>query len=618
MSISMNIVELIESNPVTKLTGNYQGKLIAKVKTCFSDYEQQMFVASFYCYLNYNSKTDFVIDLDDVWQWLGFSQKFNAKRLLESLFVKNKDYTVLLTKVSEQTFANFAPPDGGAKKDARGGHNKEIFMLNVETFKKLCLKTGTKKADEIHDYFIKLEELLNETLQEESVELKQQLEKANETVLQLEETNKKDKALEREQVLLKQYNSAGAIFYIMKIKSFEDGRYIVKVGESRAGVVARYAEHKSKYGECLLLDCFRVNRSKDFESFIKHHTSVAPSKVTDLPGHEREQELFLIGKHLSYKMLLTLVEKNIRQYDDHNLEHEKLQIEKLQLEFNILKLKNECVNSPPITSNVNNDVLQEILQINKMLLMKVDGLTETVENLEKIVSANDKYQVKTVTGFGEPLVTLGPRLQCINPDTLQLVKVYESVSECMNLDSKIKRPSINNAVTENTIYNGFRWLLVERHMNPNVIIHIEPTVPVIVKNTGYIAKLNAMKTEILNVYLDRKTACLENGYLISGLDRAFKNENLTNGNYYVLYETCSEELQSDFVGAKNGGSEPMLFKSGVGQYNEAQQLVKEFACKYDCIRTLKMSDKTLEKALTTNVLYNSHYFKLLDSRVKCF
>ena len=43
-----------------------------------------------------------------------------------------------------------------------GGHNKETFMLNVETFKKFCLKAGTKKADEIHDYYIKLEELLQE------------------------------------------------------------------------------------------------------------------------------------------------------------------------------------------------------------------------------------------------------------------------------------------------------------------------------------------------------------------------------------------------------------------------------------------------------------------------
>jgi phage anti-repressor protein len=42
----------------------------------------------------------------------------------------------------------------------KGGHNKETFMLNIKTFKKYCLKAGTKKADEIHEYYIKLEETL--------------------------------------------------------------------------------------------------------------------------------------------------------------------------------------------------------------------------------------------------------------------------------------------------------------------------------------------------------------------------------------------------------------------------------------------------------------------------
>ena len=37
------------------------------------------------------------------------------------------------------------------------------------------VKAGTKKADEIHDYFIKLENIFQEVLLEESEELKKQL-----------------------------------------------------------------------------------------------------------------------------------------------------------------------------------------------------------------------------------------------------------------------------------------------------------------------------------------------------------------------------------------------------------------------------------------------------------
>jgi hypothetical protein len=43
----------------------------------------------------------------------------------------------------------------------KGGHNKEIIMLTIKAFKSFCLKAGTKKANEVHDYFMKLEEILH-------------------------------------------------------------------------------------------------------------------------------------------------------------------------------------------------------------------------------------------------------------------------------------------------------------------------------------------------------------------------------------------------------------------------------------------------------------------------
>ena len=65
---SLNIVELIEKNPITKLSGVYNNKLLTQIKERFTETQQQLFVASFYCYLNYQ-KTDFVIDLDNIWEW---------------------------------------------------------------------------------------------------------------------------------------------------------------------------------------------------------------------------------------------------------------------------------------------------------------------------------------------------------------------------------------------------------------------------------------------------------------------------------------------------------------------------------------------------------------------
>ena len=591
--MNIDIVNLIESNPITKLNGNYQSKLIEKVQKNFNNYEQQIFLASFYCYLKHDNKNDYVIDLDNVWQWLGFSQKIKAKQMLEKNFTIDKDYKLLLYQQVKQS------------SNTKGGHNKETFMLNIETFKKYCLKAGTKKADEIHDYYIKLENVLQEIIKEESDELKQQLIQQQTDFQQIEYIKKqeyetkleKQKIMEREKILLNEYATIGAIFYIIKIKSFDNGQYIVKVGESRKGIIDRYKEHKSKYEECLLLDCFTVNKSKDFETFIKEHEHIRCNKVNDLLGHESELELFLIGKNLSYNTLLNIVNNNLKYFNNNDTNKLELEIEQLKL---LLQVKN---------TNNDNLLVQDLVKTVKQLSSKMDNL----ENINKdILVKLNSMQTKTTTNFDQPLITLGPRLQKINSETMTIIKVYESVAECLKeYNFKVKRPSIDKAVVENTIYNGFRWSFVDRNLDPNILYNILPTKQTKIQNLGYIAKLNKEKTEIMNVYIDRKTAALQNNYLSSSaLDNPVKNMTLTKGYYYILYDKCPEELITQF---EDKYGEPILYKDGIGQYTHENILIKKFICKYDCIKQLKISDKTLRKALDNNSLYNNYYFKCIGS-----
>jgi hypothetical protein len=584
--MSVDIVNLIENNPITKFSGDYQSKLVEKVKNNFTNYEQQMFLSSFYCYLKYDSKNDYVIDLDNVWKWLDFSQKDAAKRVIEKNFLINKDYKI------------FAPQVGGAKKDTRGGHNKEVIMLNVETFKKFCLKAGTKKADEIHDYFIKLENIMFEITKEEGDELKQQVLTLENKNKKMEEKIIKQKELDNEKFLLKEYATIGSIVYIIKVKTFENGQYIIKLGESRRGVKDRYNEHKSKFEECLLLNCFEVDKSNEFETFLHTHQNIHPNNVTNLKGHESEKELFLIGSTLTYQTLLKIIDDNINNY--------KYKVRELLLEIENLKLK-----LPIEVINNDNELLKELVNNNKLLTNKVCSLETSIQ---LILNKLNSQETKIVTGFNQQLPHLGPRLQKINPETIQLIKVYESVTEAMNENKNIKRPSIAKAVEENTIYCGFRWQLVERNLEPNIIHSLEPTKETKVQNLGYIAKLNIDKTQILNIYLDRKTAAQQNGFeSSSALDNPVKNGTIVNNQYYTLYDKCEADLINNFE-AEYG--KPLLYKNGIGQYDLDNNLVNEFACKYDCIRELKMSDKTLAKALDKNVQYNGFYYKSIGNKLK--
>jgi hypothetical protein len=44
-------------------------------------------------------------------------------------------------------------------------------------------------------------------------------------------------------------------------------------------------------------------------------------------------------------------------------------------------------------------------------------------------------------------------------------------------------------------------------------------------------------------------------------------------------------------------------------------LSKEFVCKYDCIKSVSISDKTLAKALDKNILYQGYFYKSLGSKI---
>ena len=596
-----NIVNVIEKNPIGKLNNINNNKLITKIKENFTNDEQKLYLSSFYSYLNYDEHNDFVISIDDIWKWLGFSQKDACKRTLLKHFKKEENFKIIID-------------NDKLKNKGRGGHNKEIILLNIYSFKLLCLLSETDKGKDIHKYYVKLENILHQIIKEESEEFKNQILIQVNQIKQLQnDKNKlsKEKELEKHNILLREFGSAGSLVYIVKIKTYENKNYVVKIGESRKGIDDRYDEHKISYDECIILDCFLVKRSKDFESFIHNHELIKPNRKTDLKGHENEKELFLIGEGLTYDILLNVIKKNIKQFDDYNQE---IEIDKLKMEKEVSTIQSNNIKALLELNLSNGNFISELMNSNKLLLNKIENLEKSNK---EIIEKLNSLQNKNTTNFNEPLKTLGPKLQQINPETLKLVKVFDSISECIKSNSKIKRSSISKAVKENTIYQGFRWCLVDRELDANILHNIQPTKNTKIQNTGYVAKLNKEKTEILNIYLDRKVASLSNGYQShSALDNPVKKFSLTNGYYYCIYDSCSEELKKKFI--EKNKSEPILYKNGIGQYDLTNLLVKEFVSKFDCERTLRISDRTMNKTLDKNISYNNFYYKRLPEKIKCF
>ena len=103
---TLNIVELIETNPICKLSSECNNKLLTKITEKFTNFEQQMFISSFYCYLNYDKTVDFVFE-DSVHtiETLTHALPFWWERLAIGGILAGHDYTMQEVKTSVDTFS---------------------------------------------------------------------------------------------------------------------------------------------------------------------------------------------------------------------------------------------------------------------------------------------------------------------------------------------------------------------------------------------------------------------------------------------------------------------------------------------------------------------------------
>ena len=129
---------------------------------------------------------------------------------------------------------------------------KQVTFLTEKGLYKVLFKSRKPIAEKFQNWVC---EVIKEIRLNGVYDLQKQLlqvedQKTKEYELKLE----KQKVLEREKILFKEYATIGSIVYIIKVKTFENKQYIIKLGESRRGVKDRYNEHKSKYEECLFLD----------------------------------------------------------------------------------------------------------------------------------------------------------------------------------------------------------------------------------------------------------------------------------------------------------------------------------------------------------------------------
>jgi hypothetical protein len=388
-----NIVELIENNPISKLSQTYNSKLISKIQEVFTDFEQQLFVSSFYCYLNYNKNTDFVVDLDNVWKWIGFSQKIDAKRLLEKHFIVDIDYKLALdqTKASGIKKLNCK---ANSNEEKWGGHNKQTILLTVKCFKSLCLKAQTKKAAEIHEYYIKLEEILHEIVEEETDELRLQLEQKDNIILEIKENSekiKKDSLRAVEQAIINQFPLNTECIYIGYIDNTnEANEKLIKFGQTN-NLATRVNDHRKIYDNFILITAFRVQNKVEIEGLIKTSNKIRRQiRNVEIKGQIRKELIAYDTTNFTTDKLVQYI-KDIINSKIYNIDN-----------FNKLLKQNECLEARVRELETENEELKE--QLSPQILNKSISAITNADN--QFVYQYPSIPIEMTTKFNEFIDTM--------------------------------------------------------------------------------------------------------------------------------------------------------------------------------------------------------------------
>ena len=609
---SINIVELIENNPITKLSNDYNVKLLSKIKENFTNFEQQLFLSSFYCYLNCDSKNDFVIDLDNVWKWIGYNQKVKAKILLENNFVEGNDYTKSLSQAGKQT------------THTKGGQNKEIFMLNVVTFKKFCLKAGTKKADEIHDYYIKLEELIQTTINEECIELKLQLTQQN----QLLENVEKEKEDLKEKTILEQFPLNTQCIYIGLIDNKTLGKpnskmyqeTVIKFGQSN-NLNERVKTHKKTYDNFRLYTAFKVKNKIEIENCIKKHLLLKNRlRIITINDIAYRELIALDDEEYTLEKVEQFI-KDIIKENEYNVENYNLLLKKNdELQNEIYKLKHELEDKNKIIEKGDKKINKLEYDITDEIKLKIASNYaickygyylyayqyedmrfvcsisrqkdfETVNNNLKDLYPNGKMicQEKCSYPLSEKNMMFVLKQNCVSLGQNKFESSIDNVMKIINVSVKLEEILIDQSkdldMLSETFSNNIKGIIDEEN---------DPEVPIVRKAKRSIDQINKDTGEVIKTYESIEAAGRTIGLTTGTAVGIALRENRTCKGFLWRYSGVSKEEQF--------AEQPVIKTSCL---NGEKTFFKNIS---DAAKDIKISGPALRRRILTQVHVNNYHW----------
>jgi hypothetical protein len=495
--------------------------------------------------------------------------------------------------------------------------------MTINTFKKFCIKADTKKSDEIHDYYIKLEEIMHITIDEQTTELQKQLQTSNNDMLLKDTQHAKELKIKKHDTLIQLLKSKRCVY----IGEIEEGVFI-KIGSSQE-VDYRAGRLQKTYGDMIFLEVFECQNFREVEaSILKDKTIMKHLYKKPIKANgSKSLEVVKLTETFTYNDLFTIVNKyvsdgmNLFMSPEQLLEKYKIDKE-TELELRKTELEKQKLDYNFLLTIINNDKFaknNDFIDIFNIISEKIKDMVSSdmkppieQEKPENKISASTTKAIEEVNKNAKK--PQGRKIQKIDPkDITKVITTYDSMIYLLRCpeNEKLKRYSILEAIDDNTIYQGYRWNFVEKNDDPNVSKAKPTNTSKKEYKTDVILELNNTKTKILGSYSTKISLLTKLGITKKKLNKIIQEKTRFDDCYYIFHKDCPKTLLKDFDcpttrTIKTSNSKPII------QINPVTKTEHTFNSFDELNIKLGIKKQTIKKAIENNTLCGGSIWKYRD------
>jgi phage anti-repressor protein len=516
--------------------------------THFTTEDQQVFVKHFQDYLNYGTdETQFIVDFDDVYQWLGFTQKIHAKKLLIKKFSEGTDYKILLSLEREQD------------NRQHGGHNKEKILLTVPTFKSFSMYCETDKGKQTRQYYATMEKVFFQYIQNNHKKVVERITK------EAKDGHEK----QHHETLVRVFEKTPCI-YLAKLY---DDDSIIKIGESKD-----------------ISECIPCPNPQPYEqSLIKKHQMITPRRIADT-------EFVKLDEVLTLQKLIDIIRRGKVEYDDTHLEREEIDAKKqIALSEERLYIYKQIASVSDENERKKwEDRLEELKHSNSQPESFLSTSSAPPVHSNRRVF---KYNPEDLSNSVAEYISLKEAARSLNNNKLH--------------DYHIREACLNNTLFEGHRWYFADNEGDKPETIPSTCEQKQKTTKRLGLVARLSGKPDANDTKITNIYTSQREAAKSVKVADCSLTVALSNNKCCAKSFWKMYEECSAELKTTFEGVVPEYVPPETCNKKVERSDPlTNEVVEIYACLQDACVQFATCHKTLKKYSESGKPYKGYKWRV--------